>query len=114
MDDDDVLVGKVTDKWRYFTKNQIRRARMFYDEAEKGVAELNAASGWPVSHPDLFANRNKPKPYHHKWLVVCPCKLIFFHFVPHVSPPSPTKERKVVRWYRGVMSRDDEHIGYPK
>lgn len=79
--DDDVLVGKVTDKWRYFTKNQIRRARMFYDEAEKGAAELNAASGWPVSHPDLVTNRNKPKPYHHKWLVVCPCKLIFFHFV---------------------------------
>ncbi|KAI6691381.1 hypothetical protein NL676_028209 [Syzygium grande] len=46
--DDDVLVGKVTDRWRYFTKNQIERARMFYDEAEKGVAELNAASGWPV------------------------------------------------------------------
>lgn len=29
-------------------KGQIKRARMFFEEAEKGVAELNAASRWPV------------------------------------------------------------------
>ena len=29
-------------------KGQIKRARMFFDEAEKGVAELNSASRWPV------------------------------------------------------------------
>lgn len=29
-------------------KVQIKRARMFFDEAEKGVGELNAASRWPV------------------------------------------------------------------
>ena len=29
-------------------KGQIKRARKFFDEAEKGVTELNAASRWPV------------------------------------------------------------------
>ena len=29
-------------------KSQIKRARMFFDEAEKGVTELNEASRWPV------------------------------------------------------------------
>ncbi|XP_048129572.1 phytoene synthase 2, chloroplastic-like [Rhodamnia argentea] len=48
LSDDDIFAGKVTDKWRFFMKGQIRRARMFYDEAERGVTELNAASRWPV------------------------------------------------------------------
>ena len=30
-------------------KMQLKRARMFFDEAEKGVTELDAASRWPVS-----------------------------------------------------------------
>lgn len=30
-------------------KSQIKRARMFFDEAEKGVTELSSASRWPVS-----------------------------------------------------------------
>lgn len=38
----------MTDKWRNFMKGQIRRARMFFDEAEKGVQGLNSASRWPV------------------------------------------------------------------
>lgn len=46
--DDDIFRGKVTDKWRFFMKGQIKRARRFFDEAEKGVAELSAASRWPV------------------------------------------------------------------
>jgi phytoene synthase len=29
-------------------KNQIERARMFFDEAEKGVVELDKDSRWPV------------------------------------------------------------------
>ena len=29
-------------------KGQIKRARMFYDEAEKGVSELNLTSRWGV------------------------------------------------------------------
>ncbi|GAV88106.1 LOW QUALITY PROTEIN: SQS_PSY domain-containing protein, partial [Cephalotus follicularis] len=48
LSDDDIFIGQVTDKWRSFMKGQIKRARVFFDEAEKGVAELNAASRWPV------------------------------------------------------------------
>ena len=48
LSDDDIFCGKVTDKWRSFMKGQIKRARMFYDEAEKGVSELNLASRWAV------------------------------------------------------------------
>ncbi|XVF60710.1 hypothetical protein PTKIN_Ptkin08bG0070400 [Pterospermum kingtungense] len=48
LSDDDIFRGQVTEKWRNFMKGQIKRARMFFDEAEKGVAELNAASRWPV------------------------------------------------------------------
>jgi phytoene/squalene synthetase len=29
-------------------KNQIKRARLFFEEAEKGVTELSQASRWPV------------------------------------------------------------------
>ncbi|XP_057492144.1 phytoene synthase 2, chloroplastic [Actinidia eriantha] len=46
--DEDIFAGKVTDKWRIFMKHQIKRARMFFDEAEKGVTELSSASRWPV------------------------------------------------------------------
>ncbi|XP_030520131.2 phytoene synthase 2, chloroplastic-like [Rhodamnia argentea] len=48
LSDEDILRGKVTDKWKGFMKEQIKRARKFFDEAEKGVVELNAASRWPV------------------------------------------------------------------
>ena len=48
LSDEDIFAGKVTDKWRNFMKSQIKRARMFFDEAEKGVTELNEASRWPV------------------------------------------------------------------
>ncbi|KAG5529831.1 hypothetical protein RHGRI_030268 [Rhododendron griersonianum] len=48
LSDEDIFAGKVTDKWRTFMKNQIKRARLFFDEAEKGVTELNSASRWPV------------------------------------------------------------------
>ncbi|KAA8547648.1 hypothetical protein F0562_004077 [Nyssa sinensis] len=48
LSDDDIFAGKVTDKWRKFMKNQIKRARMFFDKAEKGVTELSSASRWPV------------------------------------------------------------------
>lgn len=48
LSDEDIFAGKVTDKWRNFMKKQIKRARMFFDEAEKGVRELSAASRWPV------------------------------------------------------------------
>lgn len=48
LSDEDILAGKVTDKWRIFMKKQIKRARMFFDGAEKGVIELSPASRWPV------------------------------------------------------------------
>lgn len=48
LSDDDIFAGKVTDKWRYFMKKQITRARKFFDDAEKGVTELSSASRWPV------------------------------------------------------------------
>ncbi|KAM7515930.1 hypothetical protein LguiA_005513 [Lonicera macranthoides] len=48
LSDEDIFAGKVTEKWRNFMKKQIARARMFFDEAEKGVTELSSASRWPV------------------------------------------------------------------
>ncbi|KAG9132365.1 hypothetical protein Leryth_013030 [Lithospermum erythrorhizon] len=48
LSEDDIFAGKVTDKWIYFMKEQIKRARKFFDEAEKGVTELSSASRWPV------------------------------------------------------------------
>lgn len=48
LSDEDIFNGKVTDRWRNFMKNQITRARMFFEEAEKGVLELSQASRWPV------------------------------------------------------------------
>ncbi|WCJ25117.1 Phytoene synthase chloroplastic [Euphorbia peplus] len=48
LSDEDIFAGRVTDKWRHFMKNQIKRARMFFTEAEKGVTELSSASRWPV------------------------------------------------------------------
>ena len=54
LSDEDIFGGKVTDKWRNFMKKQIKRARMFFDEAEKGVTELSASSRWPVNNQELL------------------------------------------------------------
>ncbi|KAK9735178.1 hypothetical protein RND81_04G188700 [Saponaria officinalis] len=48
LSDEDIFAGRVTDKWRSFMKKQIKRARTFFDEAERGVAELSPSSRWPV------------------------------------------------------------------
>ncbi|KAM0945214.1 putative 15-cis-phytoene synthase [Dioscorea sansibarensis] len=48
LSDEDIFNGKVTDKWRNFMKIQIKRARMFFKQAEQGVTELSQASRWPV------------------------------------------------------------------
>ncbi|XP_043718418.1 phytoene synthase 2, chloroplastic-like [Telopea speciosissima] len=48
LSDKDIFAGKVTHKWRNFMKSQIKRARMYFEEAEKGVTELSSASRWPV------------------------------------------------------------------
>ncbi|XP_051147405.1 phytoene synthase 2, chloroplastic [Andrographis paniculata] len=48
ISEEDIFSGKVTEKWRNFMKKQIKRARKFFDDAEKGVTELSSASRWPV------------------------------------------------------------------
>ncbi|KAI5073391.1 hypothetical protein GOP47_0011404 [Adiantum capillus-veneris] len=48
ISESDVFSGRVTDKWRAFMKNQIKRARMFFDISEQGVGELDKDSRWPV------------------------------------------------------------------
>jgi 15-cis-phytoene synthase len=49
LSDEDIFNGVVTNRWRNFMKQQIKRARMFFEEAERGVTELSQASRWPVS-----------------------------------------------------------------
>lgn len=48
LTDEDIMAGKVTDKWRAFMKDQIKRARVFFKEAENSVRELDKDSRWPV------------------------------------------------------------------
>jgi phytoene synthase len=48
LSDEDIFYGVVTNRWRNFMKQQIKRARMFFEEAERGVTELSQASRWPV------------------------------------------------------------------
>jgi len=58
LSDADIFAGKVTDKWRAFMKDQIKRARVFFVEAEKGVRELDKDSRWPVRKN--FSSRLNP------------------------------------------------------
>ncbi|CAN4114123.1 unnamed protein product [Withania somnifera] len=46
--DKDICARKVTDQWREFMKEQIRRARFYFNLAEEGASYLNKASRWPV------------------------------------------------------------------
>ncbi|KAF3638633.1 Phytoene synthase, chloroplastic [Capsicum annuum] len=46
--DEDVFARNVTDQWRGFMKEQIRRARFYFNLAEEGASHLNKASRWPV------------------------------------------------------------------
>eukprot|EP00252_Welwitschia_mirabilis_P013120 TRINITY_DN289_c0_g1_i2.p1 TRINITY_DN289_c0_g1~~TRINITY_DN289_c0_g1_i2.p1 ORF type:complete len:129 (-),score=22.50 TRINITY_DN289_c0_g1_i2:252-638(-) len=48
ISDDDIMSGDVTENWKCFMEYQIRRARKYFDEARKGVTELDKASRWPV------------------------------------------------------------------
>ncbi|KAI4299667.1 hypothetical protein L6164_033102 [Bauhinia variegata] len=57
LSDEDIFAGKVTDKWKSFMKSQIKRARKFFDEAEKTVKDLNEASRWPVMASLLLYRR---------------------------------------------------------
>ncbi|KAJ9153350.1 hypothetical protein P3X46_026798 [Hevea brasiliensis] len=46
--DKDVFARKVSDGWREFMKEQITRARYYYNLAEEGASHLDKASRWPV------------------------------------------------------------------
>ncbi|XP_027337592.1 phytoene synthase 2, chloroplastic-like [Abrus precatorius] len=46
--DDDVLSRNVSERWRKFMKQQITRARFYFNRAEEGVSQLDKASRWPV------------------------------------------------------------------
>ncbi|KAL2557143.1 Phytoene synthase [Forsythia ovata] len=48
LSDKDVFSRKVTDGWREFMKEQISRARFYFNQAEDGVSQLDKASRWPV------------------------------------------------------------------
>lgn len=50
LSDKDVFSRKVTDSWREFMKQQITRARFYFNMAEEGASHLNKASRWPVSY----------------------------------------------------------------
>ncbi|KAL9455403.1 hypothetical protein AB3S75_010763 [Citrus x aurantiifolia] len=46
--DKDVFARKVTDNWRERMKEQIKRARTFFNMAEEGTSQLDKDSRWPV------------------------------------------------------------------
>ncbi|KAL9386207.1 hypothetical protein Peur_019331 [Populus x canadensis] len=46
--DKDVFARKVTDGWRELMKEQITRARFYFNLAEEGASQLEKASRWPV------------------------------------------------------------------
>ncbi|XP_034220499.1 phytoene synthase 2, chloroplastic-like isoform X2 [Prunus dulcis] len=48
LGDNDVFSRKVTDQWREFMKEQITRARLYFNLAEDGASQLDKASRWPV------------------------------------------------------------------
>ncbi|XP_062079973.1 phytoene synthase 2, chloroplastic-like [Humulus lupulus] len=48
LSDKDVFSGKVTERWRELMKEQITRARFYFNLAEGGVSQLDKASLWPV------------------------------------------------------------------
>ncbi|XP_039003525.1 phytoene synthase 2, chloroplastic-like isoform X2 [Hibiscus syriacus] len=48
LSDKDIFSRKVTDAWRDFMKEQIVRARFFFNLAEEGASELDKDSRWPV------------------------------------------------------------------
>jgi phytoene synthase len=47
-DMDIVFARKVTDGWRELMKEQITRARFYFNLAEEGASQLEKASRWPV------------------------------------------------------------------
>jgi phytoene synthase len=58
--DKDVFSGKVSERWKEFMKQQIARARFYFNSAEEGASHLDKASRWPVSafllDPNVFCS----------------------------------------------------------
>ncbi|KAL6275167.1 hypothetical protein ACE6H2_018768 [Prunus campanulata] len=48
LGDNDVFSRKVTNQWREFMKEQITRAKFYFNLAEEGASQLDKASRWPV------------------------------------------------------------------
>ncbi|EXB87348.1 Phytoene synthase [Morus notabilis] len=48
LSDKDVFSRKVTNRWRDFMREQITRARFYFNLAEEGASQLDKASRWPV------------------------------------------------------------------
>ncbi|XP_062076708.1 phytoene synthase 2, chloroplastic-like [Humulus lupulus] len=48
LSDKDIFSRKVTERWREFMKEQITRARFYFNLAEEGASQLDKASRWPV------------------------------------------------------------------
>lgn len=48
LSDKDVFSRKVNDRWREFMKEQIKRARFYFNLPEVGATELDKAGCWPV------------------------------------------------------------------
>ncbi|XP_065878913.1 phytoene synthase 2, chloroplastic-like [Euphorbia lathyris] len=48
LSDKDVFERKVSDGWREFMKEQIKRARYYFNLAEEGASQLDKDSRWPV------------------------------------------------------------------
>lgn len=46
--DEDVFSRKVSERWKAFMKQQIVRARLYFNSAEEGASQLEKASRWPV------------------------------------------------------------------
>jgi hypothetical protein len=44
----DIFIGHMTNKWNTFMKDQIKRTRMFFFKAKKGVMELEKDNYWHV------------------------------------------------------------------
>ena len=46
--DEDIFSRKVTERWREFMKQQITRARFYFNLSEEGASQLDKDSRWPV------------------------------------------------------------------
>jgi len=66
--DNDVFSRKVSEKWREFMKQQIARARFYFNSAEEGASHLDKASRWPVH---TFFESTQPHIKHIKIIKHC-------------------------------------------